>query len=257
MIDTTSAKTIQTLVGTTADGIIGSKTLTAICQKLGVCKDSNDTQTWKNIQAKIGVTIDGIPGPKTAAALISKLQGTTTSTGTSAKKIIIDIGHANGTGARGFGREEHASNVIIAEHLKNQLTAKGVNVVVLDFPESDNTTDLNLTKSTANSVGADLLISLHHDASDSASAKGAHVIYYRDSSKKYAQAVAAELVKRFPGRAETVVQRSNLAILKVNMDAILCETGFITNQHDMEIQRDHPELIAKDIVLGLASANLI
>lgn len=257
---TESIKTIQSLVGTTTDGIIGTKTLTAICNKLGVTKASSDSQTWKNIQAKIGVVVDGIPGPKTYAALIATLSGsssTSSSSTSKAKKIIVDIGHANGTGARGFGRGEHASNVIVAQHLKQQLEAKGVNVVVLDFPESDNSTDLNLTKSTANSIGADLLISLHHDASDSPSAKGAHVIYYRDSSKKYAAAVAAELVKTFPGRAETVVQRSNLAILKVNMDAILCESGFITNQHDTEIQRDHPEIIAKDIVTGLANAGLI
>lgn len=252
-----SIKTIQSLVGTTADGIIGTKTLTAICNKLGVTKASSDSQTWKNIQAKIGVVVDGIPGPKTYTALIATLSGSSSTTNSKAKKIVVDIGHANGTGARGFGREEHASNVIIAQHLKQQLEAKGVNVVVLDFPESDNTTDLNLTKSTANSIGADLLISLHHDCSDSPSARGAHVIYYRDSSKKYAQAVAAELVKTFPGRSQTVVQRSNLAILKVNMDAILCESGFISNQHDAEIQKDHPEIIAKDIVTGLANAGLI
>ena len=248
MIDAATIKTIQTLVGTTADGIIGNKTLTAICEKLGVCKDSNDTQTWKNIQAKIGVVIDGIPGNKTASALISKLQENKPSV---SKRVIIDIGHANGTGSRGFGREEHASNVIIARHLQEQLTEKGVNVIILDFPESDNTTDLNLTKSTANSIGADLLVSLHHDYSDSPSAKGAHTIYYRDSSKKYAESVSKELVTIMPGRAETVVQRSNLAILKVNMDAILVESGFISNQHDMEIQKEHPELIAEKICAGV------
>lgn len=258
-MDINTIKQIQSLIGTTADGIIGPKTLAALCSKLGVSQGTTTSQTWKNIQSKVGAAADGIPGPKTAAAIITALSGgSAPSSNTSkAKKIIVDIGHANGTGARGFGREEHASNVIVAQHLKQQLEAKGVNVVVLDFPESDNATDLNLTKSTANSIGADLLISLHHDASDSSSAKGAHVIYYRDSSKKYAAAVAAELVKTFPGRAETVVQRSNLAILKVNMAAILCESGFITNQHDTEIQRDHPEVIAKDIVTGLTNANLI
>lgn len=253
---TDQIKKIQALVGTTADGIIGPKTLTALCQKLGVCKDSNDKQTWKNIQSKVGTTADGIFGPNTAAAVISALGGATPSNG-KLKTITIDIGHANGTGSRGFGWEEHASNVIVAQHLQQQLTAKGVNVVVIDFPEKDNATDLNLTKQKANSIGADLLISLHHDASDSSSAKGAHVIYYRDGSKKYAQAVASELVKRFPGRAETVVQRSNLAILKVDGNAILIESGFITNEHDNDIQRNHPELIARDIVAGLSQNGYI
>lgn len=252
---TDSIKKIQTLVGTTADGIIGPKTLTALCSKLGVCKDSVDKETWKNIQNKVGVTADGIFGPKTAAAVLEALGGSAPAD--KSKKIIIDIGHANGTGARGYNWEEHESNVILAQHLQKCLTERGVNVVVLDFPEKDNATDLNLTKSTANSIGADLLISLHHDASDSPSAKGAHVIYYRDSSKKYAEAVAATLADIFPGRAEKVVQRSNLAILKVNFDAILCESGFITNEHDNYIQRHNPDLIAKHITDGLMRSGLI
>lgn len=249
MVDTSIIKQIQSLIGATADGIIGPKTLSALCTKLEVTYELTESKTWKNIQSKVGVTADGIFGPKTANAIISVLNPSNGKL----KKIIIDIGHANGTGARGInGWEEHASNVIIAKHLQQQFAAKGVNAIVLDFPEADNNTDLNLTKSTANSIGADLLISLHHDAAASPSAKRAHTIYYRDSSKKYATAVSAELVKRFPGRAETVVQRSNLAILKVNMNAILVESGFITNAHDNEIQRNHPELIAQDIVTGLS-----
>lgn len=251
MVDT--IKQIQSLIGTTVDGIIGPKTLSTLCAKLGVSYELTESKTWKNIQAKVGVTADGIFGPKTAAAVISTLNGSAPSTNGKLKKIIIDIGHANGTGARGIGGwEEHASNVIVAKHLKKQLEARGVNAIVLDFPNADNATDLNLTKSTANSIGADLLISLHHDASDSPSAKRAHTIYYKDSSKKYAQAVAAVITKRFPGRSETVVQRSNLAILKVNMDAILVESGFITNEHDCDIQRNHAELIAQDIFEGIS-----
>lgn len=249
---------IQKAVGTTPDGIVGPKTLSAVCTHIGATYSPNTKQAWENIQRKLnskgaGLIVDGIYGNKTADALLAALNGTCSK----AKTIIIDIGHANGTGSRGFGREEHASNVIVAQHLQQQLSAAGVNVVVLDFPEKDNTTDLNLTKSTANQIGADLLISLHHDASDSPSAKGAHVIYYRDSSRKYAEAVAKPLAELFPGRAEKVVQRSNLAILKVNFDAILCESGFITNEHDWSIQKNHPEQIAQSIVSGLKSSGLI
>ena len=255
---TDTIKKIQTLVGTTPDGIIGPKTLAAICSKLGISLVVDEKDSWKKVQSNVGTTADGIFGPKTAAAILEKLEGKPATTIPSgSKKIIIDIGHANGTGARGFDWEEHASNVVVGSHLQRLLTERGVSVVVLDFPEKDNATDLNLTKSTANSIGADLLISLHHDAADSTTAKGAHVIYYRDSSKKYAQAVAKTLSARMPGRSETVVQRSNLAILKVNFDAILCESGFITNEHDNSIQRNHPELIAQDIVDGLVSINFI
>lgn len=251
---------IQKAVGATPDGIVGPKTLSAICTKIDATYSPNTKQAWENIQRKLnskgaGLIVDGIYGNKTADALLSSLGAAPS--GSKAKTIIIDIGHANGTGSRGFGREEHASNEIVAQHLQRQLVEAGVNVIVLDFPEKDNSTDLNLTKSTANQIGADLLISLHHDASDSPSAKGAHVIYYRDSSRKYASAVAGQLADLFPGRAEKVVQRSNLAILKVNFDAILCESGFITNEHDNSIQKNHPDSIAKCIVSGLKGAGLI
>lgn len=249
---TDQIKQIQTLVGTTADGIIGPKTLSALCTKLGVDYELTESKAWKNIQSKVRTTPDGIFGPKTAAAVITALNGSAPSSNGKLKKIIIDIGHVNNSGSRGVdGWEEHASNVIVAKHLEQQLKAKGIEVIVIDFPDMANDPEITKVRNTANSIGADLLISLHHDASSTSSPKGGHVIYYRDSSKKYASAVAAVIAKRMPGRADTVVQRSNLGILKVNMDAILVESGFITNEYDNDIQRNHPELIAQDIVTGL------
>lgn len=79
-----SIKTIQNLVGTTADGIIGSKTLSAIAAKLGTAVSTYNAVTIKNIQKKIGTTADGVIGPKTLAGIIDILNGV------SSKETTVD-----------------------------------------------------------------------------------------------------------------------------------------------------------------------
>lgn len=252
-------KEIQTIVGTTPDGIIGPKTLSAICGKLGISYVSSEKECIKNIQTKVGSTPDGIYGPNTANAILSALKsGNSTGNSNSSKvvpgdHVIIDIGHANGTGARGNGMEEHAVNVIIGNKLKLMLENFGAKVTVLDFPEMDNGSELNKTVKEANKIkGAKVLISLHSDCSTSTSAKGGHVCYRSDASKSFARGVAKYLAALLPGRAETVVYRGNLAILKVSScPSILVEGGFISNAHDSDIQKNQPEKIAEAYFNGL------
>lgn len=67
-------KSIQSKVGTIADGIFGPRTAKAICEALAPQNVEGDlTQTVKNIQAFVGTTQDGIWGPKTEAAVAAKL----------------------------------------------------------------------------------------------------------------------------------------------------------------------------------------
>ncbi len=47
--------------------------------------------------------------------------------------IALDIGHANNTGSRGNGLEEHATAMTIADHLAPMLRAQGHNVEIIDF----------------------------------------------------------------------------------------------------------------------------
>lgn len=70
------------------------------------------------------------------------------------KTIIIDIGHASGTGARGNGLEEHAVNCKIAKILSQKLFAHGLDAYMLDFPDNNNRDDLTKTVATANKVDA-------------------------------------------------------------------------------------------------------
>lgn len=181
--------------------------------------------------------------------------------------IIIDIGHADGTGARSCydpSIEEHATCVPVGKRLAEILRARGHEVDVLDFPEQSNSSDLNSTISKANALGADLLISLHRDAAtlacpdndvcpgdimDNNDARGAHVCYCSSSGKKLASCIADRLCAILPGRAEQVQLRQNLAILKRTKPvAVLCELGFITAAADRYIFDTRRE----DICLAIA-----
>lgn len=191
--------------------------------------------------------------------------------------IALDIGHANGTGARGNGLEEHATAKTIADHLAPMLRAQGHNVEIIDFPRMDNDDDLAHTVRVINTGCFDISISLHCDSSDSATACGAHVCHHRnyhgdgsytDSArgKALAEAIAGPLCKLMPGRADHVQARpdrsskpnkSSLYVLRKTVPpAVLVECGFLSNPGDASVLRDTPGAIANAIAQGVDAYNL-
>lgn len=80
-------KKLQTLIGVTADGVIGPKTLAAIAGLLDIQPSAYTKTTIKNIQVAIGVTNDGIIGKNTLNALISSL----TPLATNKKEVSPDL----------------------------------------------------------------------------------------------------------------------------------------------------------------------
>jgi N-acetylmuramoyl-L-alanine amidase len=169
-------------------------------------------------------------------------------------RIALDIGHANGTGARGNGLEEHAVAKTIVCALASKLSAMGHDVTVIDFPEMSNRDDLNATVKAANSGNYNLGVSIHCDCSDSSAAKGGHVCYFPSSKKgkALAEAIAKPLSTLLPGRANTTVERGNLAVLKqTNPVWVLCECGFISNEGDAQVMKDNPGAIAEAIAQGI------
>lgn len=167
-------------------------------------------------------------------------------------KIAIDIGHAEGTGARGNGLEEHAVATKIGTHLAVMLEEAGHKVDVIDFPTKSNTDDLYATIKAANSVDYDFGVSIHCDCSDNVNASGAHVCYLSTSGKKLADCIAGRLCRLLPGRADQTVKRDNLAVLKQTRPVwVLCECGFISNVDDATMMRIAPNSIAQQIALGI------
>lgn len=166
--------------------------------------------------------------------------------------IVIDIGHARNTGARGNGLEEHAVISTIAPLLASRLRKSGHTVDIIDYPDKSNTDDLNATVRAVNAGGYALCISLHCDASDNPQAHGAHVCYVSSGGKEVAESIAWHLCALLPGRAEMIVKRTNLAILNQTRPvSVLCECGFITNTYDSNLMSREPELIAKTIADGV------
>lgn len=184
------------------------------------------------------------------------------------KHIIIDIGHARGTGARGNGMEEHARCEQIAGHLANRLRADGYAVTVLDYPDSTNSADLVATVKAANGISrAAFGISLHMDAAsrpveevDEESERmvwnepnpephGAHICYVSNTGKRMAESIARWLCALLPGRASKTVKRGDLYILKqTRAPWVLVECGFITNPEDAATE---PEQVAECIAAGV------
>ena len=188
------------------------------------------------------------------------------------KHIIIDIGHARGTGARGNGMEEHARCEIIATFLAARLRNDGYAVTVLDYPDSTNSADLVATVKAANGISrAAFGISLHMDAARKVvgyestippadtgmrpiyetdpAPHGAHVCYVSNTGKRMAESIARWLCTLLPGRASKTVKRGDLYILKhTRAPWVLVECGFITNPEDAATE---PYQIAECIAAGV------
>lgn len=156
--------------------------------------------------------------------------------------IILDIGHASGTGARGNGQEEHDLAAKFGKKLKERLKQRGIKSIILDYPNKTNKEDLRLTAKAANAESSALFgVSLHLDAGGAA-ARGGHVCYTSASGKLIAQQIAQRLAKVMPGRAETIKERDDLYILNnTRAPWVLVELGFITNAHDLTILMDDPD----------------
>ena len=95
-------KKIQTIIGVTADGLIGPKTLKALCEKLAITYISTQKACVKAIQSCVGVTADGVVGSQTIDAILAKIS----------KPTIIDT--VKGVWNKLFGSKE----VVEAEPFK-------------------------------------------------------------------------------------------------------------------------------------------
>ena len=169
-------------------------------------------------------------------------------------KVVIDIGHANGTGSTGNSLEEHAVSTVVAKHLERELDKLGHESITLDYPHESNDHDLSLTVKEANSLADewDVVVSLHCDWSSNPSAHGGHVCYLSSTGKRLAQCIAKHLCALNPGRVDKVVKRRGLYLLRRTKDpAVLCEMAFISNQDDAVMLSQHPDMIAKAIAIGI------
>jgi hypothetical protein len=124
-------------------------------------------------------------------------------------------------------------NVIIGDTNKNWYKSKLVN-------------NTNIPKGS-------LVLELHMDSSPNKSAKGAHIVIDADfEADKYDEALAKFISGIFPGRADTIVRRNNLANLNsaqaAKINYRLMECGFISNEGDVATYNSRMDEIAKGIL---------
>lgn len=172
-------------------------------------------------------------------------------------KIAIDIGHVNRSGSRGlYGLEEHERAQVIAEELQRLLRKAGHIANLFDFPTLGNDEELVRVAKAINEGYYDLSISIHFDWASTPGPHGGHVCYISERGKVVAQCVAAHLCALLPGRADSIVHRPGLYILKHTVPpAILCECGFGTSPKDATLLKDQPCAISRAIAYGIADYN--
>jgi N-acetylmuramoyl-L-alanine amidase len=165
-------------------------------------------------------------------------------------QVLLDIGHANHTGASGNGLEEHEVALSIGNALKELLEEAGYKTTLLDYPTLSNSQDLRQTAIAANRLttytdGGTIGISLHCDASDNAEAHGGHVCYHPFSTR--GQLLATGIAQHM------TVERPKLYILNATAAPwVLVECGFITNPNDAVIMSTNAKGIAQAIADGVA-----
>ena len=179
-------------------------------------------------------------------------------------KVYIDQGHnpsGFNTGAEGNGFFEQDITYAVGRILYDYLAADPNFEPRLSRPTestilgTNNSSSLTARVTEANNWGADVLISLHTNASVNPSATGTEALIYSRSSTEalnIATDILSELNLITGLRNRGIVERPGLYILRRSrMPAVLVEMGFISNPNDAELMAYSPNLFALGIYRGL------
>lgn len=163
-------------------------------------------------------------------------------------KIAIDAGHGYNTAGKRCLKSidakqtrEWTLNSRIAEKLGALL--KGYGCEILRTDDTTGKTDVSLNKrvQTANDWGADVFISIHHNAGINGKSGGGTQVYYYSSDDKRkgpAQALYDAIVKHtglVGNRSSKVVKKAFTVIANTKMPAFLLENGFMDSTKDTPV----------------------
>lgn len=177
-------------------------------------------------------------------------------------KIAIDAGHGINTAGKRSPADEREwtfNNKVVVASIKYLNQYEGVSILRLD--DSTGKTDVPLKTRTdkANKWGADILISVHHNANTGkwGTWTGTETYHYPSSSngKKLAQSIHPRVVKAY-GLRDRGIKTANFHMLRASrMPAILIEGGFMDSTVDIKKLRDDKVLDAagKAIAEGVAA----
>lgn len=163
------------------------------------------------------------------------------------KVVLIDAGHGGwDSGKQSTAAHESELNLAVAEKLQAYFEVSGSFVVTTRASDtalgSTKREDLSARAKLADELGADLLISIHHNSYPEREIRGAQTFYYGDSeeSKKLAELIQAEL--------KAIADPANKREAKPNMDyyilkhsktpAVIVECGFMSNPEEEALLND-------------------
>ncbi|MCL9760702.1 N-acetylmuramoyl-L-alanine amidase [Frankia sp. AiPa1] len=151
--------------------------------------------------------------------------------------IALDPGHGGGdTGVACNGLCERDLMADLADRLSTRLIDSGLESVLIHAPDESLTEQERAAR--ANSLEADLLISLHTDGSDSRHAQGVSAYYYgttRGSSavgERFAQLVQREIVSRTSMQDCRTHPKAWDLLRRTRMPAVRLDLGYLTNEQD-------------------------
>ncbi|WP_294547973.1 N-acetylmuramoyl-L-alanine amidase [uncultured Pseudoflavonifractor sp.] len=150
------------------------------------------------------------------------------------RTIVIDPGHGGtSSGAAYEGILEKDLTLPISLKLEALLKAAGYNVVMTR--STDVYVGLYERADIANSVDADIFVSIHANAFDDPSVNGL-ITYYHPSSgrgRRLAQAIQTPACQATGAKDRSIASADFVVLRETDMCAVLVETGFMTNHDEL------------------------
>ena len=163
--------------------------------------------------------------------------------------IVIDAGHGGrdlGAASKREDYEEKSLTLSTAFLVQEALRQKGYQTVLTR--NHDTYIPLDTRADIANTLHANLFVSIHYNFSTSQEARGVEVFYYKEtktphsariaSSKQLGQMILNHIIKS-TGAASRGVKPANFAVVReTTMPAVLIEAGFLSNPQERQCIRD-------------------